>query len=459
MQPCNGRHGRRIGLPTALAAVLALVPAAAGAQDAHYWTNQYGTRAELLGGLVAGSVVDLAATYYNPGALAQLANPTLILTTDAYEFVGITLDTGAGDEFDLSSTRLRGAPRIFAVQVPSRASKHKFAVSLLTRHDFDLEIEAGAVIPRDSLTSGATDFVASAETTRRARLSEGWAGFTWAYPLTNRVGVGATGFLALRSQRIRRQLTASRVDTAGVGTGTIQYDDFSYWNVRALAKIGLQVDLRPVQLGVTVTTPGVSFFGGGETKYSSSVINQETPLPELDSSEIAASTQKNLPSRYRSPLSIALGAEYAFGRTSVFVTGEWFNGVGAYPILDAAPFVGQTTGDTLSVDITQSLDAVINLGVGIEHSLSGGVELYGAVFTDRSAYDREATDPIAIATWDILHVTAGAAFTIRSIDLTVGASYGHGNGDALPLDLLGETTDITGSYRSLKLILGFQLAF
>lgn len=452
-------QGRTVRLVVTLAASLALYPGAAGAQDAHYWTNQYGTRAELLGGLVVGSVVDLSATYYNPGALAHVANPTLILTTDAWEIIGIRLDTGSGEEFDLSSTRLRAAPRIFAVQVPSEESKHKFAVSVLTRHDFDLEVEAGAVIPRDSVTSGATDFVASAETARRARLSEGWAGITWAYPLSDRVGLGATGFFAIRSRRIRRQLTASLVDTAGTGTATIQYDDLSYWNVRALAKVGLQFDLDPVQLGVTVTTPGLSLFGGGETKVSFSVINPDTLSTVLDNSELVANIQKGLPSTYRSPLSVAVGAEYDLGRTSLFITGEWFDGVDAYAIVDADPFVGQTTGDTLSADIIQSLDAVINLGVAVEHALSDGVELYGAVFTDRSAYDREAVDPIPIATWDILHFTAGAAFQVGSIDLTVGASYGHGNGESLPLDLLGQPTDIKGSYRSFKLILGFQLAF
>ena len=38
------------------------------AQDAHYWNNQYGTRAEHVGGLVVGGVLDLSTTYYNPGA-------------------------------------------------------------------------------------------------------------------------------------------------------------------------------------------------------------------------------------------------------------------------------------------------------------------------------------------------------------------------------------------------------
>ena len=41
---------RQAALVRPLVAALLLVPGVATAQKAHYWTNQYGTRAELLGG-------------------------------------------------------------------------------------------------------------------------------------------------------------------------------------------------------------------------------------------------------------------------------------------------------------------------------------------------------------------------------------------------------------------------
>jgi hypothetical protein len=63
---------------------------AAQAQDAHYWNDQYGTRAKLVGGLVVGSLVDLSATFYNPGAIAAVEAPRLIVGTDAWEIVSIT---------------------------------------------------------------------------------------------------------------------------------------------------------------------------------------------------------------------------------------------------------------------------------------------------------------------------------------------------------------------------------
>jgi len=439
--------------------VTLLLPGVATAQDAHYWTNQYGTRAELLGGLVVGSVVDLSATYYNPGALAHVSQPTLMLTTDAWQLISITLDIGADDAFDQTSTRFRAAPRIFAVQISSKESDNRLAISFLTRHDFEIDVKAGRVTPRDSPIDGTVGQAFSGESAGRAGLSEGWAGFTWARPISDRVGVGATGYIALRSQQRRRQLTASVVDSTGVGTSLTDFDDLSYWNLRTLAKVGVQFDFSPLQLGVTVTTPSLNLFGDGETRVNRALVNSDTSGGTLDRAELEANIQKGISSTYKSPLGIAFGAEYDFGRTALFVTGEWFNGVDRYAILDAASFVGQTSGDTLSVDVLQELESVVNVGIGLEHVLSTRVRLYGAVFTDRTAFGSEATDPLAVATWDILHFTGGAGFRVGTIDLTIGASYGHGDGEALPIDFLDQATDVTGTYRSLKLIFGLQLAF
>ncbi len=50
---------------TALSAgCILLVPAGAKAQDAHYWTAQFGPRASLLGGAVIGSISDVSGTFY-----------------------------------------------------------------------------------------------------------------------------------------------------------------------------------------------------------------------------------------------------------------------------------------------------------------------------------------------------------------------------------------------------------
>jgi len=61
------------------------------AQDTHYWNHQYGTRSTLLGGAVIGSVTDMAATYYNPAALALFPNPEILLSGKVYQYNSLNL--------------------------------------------------------------------------------------------------------------------------------------------------------------------------------------------------------------------------------------------------------------------------------------------------------------------------------------------------------------------------------
>ena len=71
------------------------------AQDAQYWTYQFGTRATLLGGAVIGSVLDISATYYNPGALALIEDPELVATSRVFEISNISIDGTGEAQFDL----------------------------------------------------------------------------------------------------------------------------------------------------------------------------------------------------------------------------------------------------------------------------------------------------------------------------------------------------------------------
>ena len=95
-------------------AVMAIASAGASGQDAHHWSQQYGTRSTLLGGAVIGSVDDLSATYYNPAALALADDPAFLLSAQVYQFRKLTLENGARDNTDLSSQTLRLAADIIA---------------------------------------------------------------------------------------------------------------------------------------------------------------------------------------------------------------------------------------------------------------------------------------------------------------------------------------------------------
>ncbi|MFB3112255.1 MAG: hypothetical protein ACE10G_09500 [Gemmatimonadales bacterium] len=122
--------------PTNALAVFALLLSApdAYAQDAHYWTLQYGPRSSLLGGAVIGSVDDVSATYYNPGALGLAPNLTFAITANVFERSGVALVDGGGNGVNLGTAQSGLRPSLVAgVLGRDLFGSGVLAYSLLTR--------------------------------------------------------------------------------------------------------------------------------------------------------------------------------------------------------------------------------------------------------------------------------------------------------------------------------------
>ena len=154
---------------------------------------------------------------------------------------------------------------------------------------------------------------------------------------------------------------------------------------------------------------------------------------------------------------IALGASRRFGAFGVFATAEWFQSVDPYSVLEPDAFIGQTSGDTITVTVKRAAGSVLNWGVGVEMVLGERSELYAALFTDNSALEPVAGSiPVALASWDILNFSFGGAVAIGNAEFTAGVSIGLGSDQVEQLvNLSGEDVSPRGvTYRSLGLLLG-----
>src|SRR5215470_6777775 len=80
------------------------------AQDTQYWTLQYGGSADLLGGMVVGTAVDLSTTFYNPGGLAFYTAPSIVLSAKGYDYTSIKVEGGTGIGANLNSTKFAEGP-------------------------------------------------------------------------------------------------------------------------------------------------------------------------------------------------------------------------------------------------------------------------------------------------------------------------------------------------------------
>jgi hypothetical protein len=428
----------------------------AAAQDSHYWSNQYGTRAELLGGNVVGSINDLSCTYYNPGAMSLVDNPEFVVTTDAFQTESFRAQGELAGETKLTALETSKAPSMFAVRVGIEALGSKgIAFSAVTRHDFRVKLE-GREIGSAGGAGGAGGV--STEYGTERKLFEQWFGTTFARRI-ERFGVGVSLFGVYRSQSGRTQ-TLTAIVGGGNGVSGIAVDDFRYWHMRLLAKVGVSWDWEDFTFGVTGTTPGLALFGSGSRLRTLSDTNVDDGSGGT-TSLLASDYQGGLDVAYRSRASIALGGSWRVrGGTRLHATWEVFARADEYRVLETSPFTPQTGGPAVPMTVVDRGKSVWNVGLGIEHEVDEDLSFYGGVWTDHSFYEPAQVLQLASTTWDILHVTGGANFRFRQVRFTVGVGGAWGSDEVTPgTDSGGVATrsqPIEVRYVKLKGILGLS---
>ena len=435
----------------------------ARAQDTQYWTQQYGTRAELLGGAVVGSFLDLSATYYNPGAIVMADNPDVLLSANAFQTMSITLKLGTALGENPSTTSFGTAPTLFAGLLPKTWVPGRLAYSALTRQNFDVRILAkfvgeGDILAPPGLEQYSTEYVFD------QRMSENWFGLTWSKLLRDDVGFGVTTYGVYRGQRTRVESISAAIADAGEGASLTYIDEFDYSHYRLIWKFGLALERHPVTLGIALTTPSVGLFGSGSFQYTRWVSGVDINGDGTPDNRLASDYQKDIGAAYKSPLAVAAGGSYRWSRASVHVSAEWFDGVDKYSVLDASAVPAVFPGATITARASQELASVFNVGAGVEYQFDNHFTGYGAFTTDRSAAVRDTETKHSASTWDIYHVSSGAAFRIAGLDLTLGLRYSFGSQnladshESLPSignDLLAGSTIV---YRAWKGIIGFAFS-
>ncbi len=431
----------------ACAALVLALAANASAQDTHYWSQKYGSRSLLLGGVVIGSVVDLSGTYYNPGGVALLDTP-LILTAKAFEHSTLRLENGAGPGLDLETSQSGLVPTFVSGTFPRfLPENHTLYYSFFPRFVFGAE--AGA---RQQEATGGTETFG--EIVARIDLDESWAGLTWSYRVTERLGIGVSQYLAVRSQFASSRTTSQRMDPARESTVRLDLRGFDYTDYRLLWKAGVAWHVVGASFGANVTSPSVHIAGSG--KGGVDVLDVDT-TGSPGTNEYAVSLQE-ASSDYRSPLAAGFGASYTLEAATVHASVEWFEAIGPYDVLKTTSFVAQGSGATVPAPVVQNLESVVNWGVALEYQISPRTVGFAAFATDYSSNFKDSGSTTSFSTWDTYLVTVGSSFTVGKSEFTLGAGYGFGDTERLPLaDIAGQVEGSKLLYRNLRLIFGFSI--
>lgn len=450
----------KIVIATTLFAIFFCAAGAAYSQDTNYWTLQYGTRGELLGGVVVGSAVDLSATFYNPGSLALILDPSSILTATVFGMETIRVADVDPDEDVVSSRHIGPQPSLFAGSLPIKWFGGRMAYSILTRQklDFRLTKREGAVIGFDE--TGDT-LSLGGEILYDQDIAETWGGVTWAKKARDRIGFGATVYGAYRSQARSARQTIEALGANGFGASLLHWNDIDYWSFRFLVKLGLEAEFEDFSLGIAFTSGSLPTFGSGNILINRAVIG-DADLDGIDDSAADVTYGKEVDAEYKSPISVAVGGSYRWTDTTLHATLEYFGAVDPYTVMETAA-AGTSPGVTThAAVVNDALEEVVNWGVGIERRFSEKTTAYISFITDNSASRFAGQYDISVSTWDIHHVNGGVAFTIKGTDLTLGGGFAWGSAPLRP------TTDSEGTlpalaqpaevgYTRIKAILGLAL--
>ena len=430
------------------------------AQDAHYWTVQYGTRSGLLGGAVIGSVADISGTFYNPGALARADSLGFAIAAQVFEIERGTLRDGGGPGIDLVSNRSGVKPNLIGGTIPlGFLGSNVLAYSLITRQEGNADVIGRILDPPLDPGSGL-DYLAG-EIRLESTFNETWAGLSFASPLGGqKFGLGATWYVAFRTQRRREQVLAEALQTSGTADAAIVLEQFNYTNLRTLGKVGAFYRGSRITAGLTLTTPSVRIAGVGDYGANEGVF-------VADSGRVAPTYQEELRADYRSPFSVGGGISVGITpSTRIHGSIEWFDALDQYDVLDPQPFEDQATGDAIPASVVDERRSVVNWGLGIEQRISASWTGFASFATDNST-NPEGTNlgDISLANWNLLLFSIGADLRVGNNHITLGATVGWGDSEARQLvnfleavagRPIGESRDVRFHYRVIRFLFGFE---
>lgn len=427
-------------------------------QDSHYWNIQYGTKATLLGGAVIGSVSDLSATYYNPGAISLFNDPKLILSAKVYQYESLSVQDGGGANADLRYSSITPSPTFVAFNVNiDSTGRNALAFSVLTRQSMKFNLSTNVNVtttePGNSTTS-TTSGVSMLQD-----FDEVWTGASFSRKMNSIIGIGGTAYVAYRNQKTSMEAVVEELQADSEIASVLVYRNLKFYNYRALIKAGIALNLDPVTLGLTVTTPSLNVFGSGSFSYNYFLSNPDT----VSENVFESNSQYDLKTTYNTSWAIGLGAAFWGDNFNLHLSTEWYAPVKEFHPMNVESFEAQSSGQEIQNQINQQFKGVFNAGAGLDYILNERVTLAGSFITDFSANIDSVSSNISLTNWNIYHISAGSNFQVANAEITLGlsASFARDRMRQLPdfentgglIDVIEPTVDV--QFLRIKVLFGF----
>lgn len=415
----------------------------ARAQDANYWSNNYGPGGFFTPGAVVANNRDSGVLFYNPALLALTQKKAASISGAIYQVESIRIKDGAGVGKPLKSRVVSQIPQMLSGTVAFGKKKPVYISYALThssiinysvsqRRDAHLNVLNDGHSPGDEYYIGQYSFQNLARETG-ALISSG-------FRLTDRLAIGFTAEAQSRSQRydesiIVRALVNNSSSTMLPLSSNEGLYEVSYHHTGVKLRAGLSYDVNRHHIGLMVSSPLIHVMGGATLLSDNALANIH--FDAQDTINLLASTrQTKVKTTYKTPLSIAAGYAYDHGHGQFYVAAEYFLSVKEYNIVTPRNefFLRPDTGR--SNELTQSLlemregrKPVLNVAIGYSRLLMPYLTGYIALRTDFNYAKRTDTDGFSpnTSTWDNYYCQLGVNLRRRRYNLRAGLLLGYGH--------------------------------
>lgn len=417
------------------------------AQENHYWFHNFGATSSLKGGIEVAGSRNVAASYYNPGALAFIDGEYVEGQADVVSFDALNIKNAGGDLIDLEYFSADVAPSLIAYLKRSKKDPNfTYVVGGMTRYNSNLSFILESEQLGNYLSPDSREDVFQGQIRYDNRVRENWVIGAFAYKLSDKIGVGLGTYIFIRAQDYFAGYFASAFPREEQEMGQQQFsilasnNEEQKYNGRVAGFIfrpSIEIDLEELHLGLTMTTPAWSLGLLNNYAYKA----QQSYMPDEDIRLLSSDSHNQYRGVYKTPFSVNVGAEYDFGRLLLGFSTEWFSKVGPYALIEdrgkgESPEFPTSPNDDYAIPM-MAHKSITNWGFSLRYELKEWISLVGSFRTDKNYFDEEALDRRldfvpSFTYWDLYHVTTGIKMSAKKIKLTLGIDYANGSSSGDP---------------------------
>ncbi len=434
-------------LKIVLALLSVFLLSAASAQDANYWSSSFGPGGFLTPGAVIARNNDSGVLFYNPALLAYNTKNAASISGSIYNFQSTKIKNGAGTGLNLNSTAESIIPGIASNTIYLNLKNNPITVAYALINDPVINYQASQRkddkfnVLNDSYSPGPEYFVGQYTSSNQVSSTSGLLAF--GKNVSSKLALGLSFNVNFRKQSYLLDYRSRALINSGsqFGPPVVNVSEFYQahnTNASLGIKAGLAYDLAPNQhLGLLISAPFIHLWSKADI-LSDNVVNNLQLVPGDTVYLLANTKQTGLKSKWKMPLSIALGYTYDFTGGQLYFAAEYFMKVSEYNVITPRNdyFIRPDTANNVYtaslLKMKDARKAIVNFSLGASFLIKDAVTGFCSLRTDFNyasddLYSNTDGYKINTANWNLYHAQIGANFKKRKFNLRSGLLVSYGS--------------------------------